>query len=248
VTDAAMIRQDWRRLAPGLSNFVVEKGWCQDDGSKIDFVRSLGESSARSKNAQKRWGRASLALSQQQGAIDVHFLRRMLAEHYVTNRELLPGDQTTTLATSFLVDLHKTDASPLVWVAFGTPKVAVYFPISLAGELPAAFGAGQPDAPTIQQRTLDLRMLAAGKDEDRNKLEAALERLQTRFDQDAEDFLVKTHQLAAPHQATLLAELASEMMRHHVDLFDKEYRRLFGLEETAPHGVPAEEEEVLFFA
>ena len=27
VTDAAMIRQDWRRLAPGLADCVIERGW-----------------------------------------------------------------------------------------------------------------------------------------------------------------------------------------------------------------------------
>ena len=47
VTDAALIRQDWHRLAPGLADFVIEKGWWQDDGSKIDFVRTLGETSER---------------------------------------------------------------------------------------------------------------------------------------------------------------------------------------------------------
>jgi hypothetical protein len=41
--------------------------------------------------------------------------------------------------------------------------------------------------------------------------------------------------------------LAAEMMQSHVDLFDKEYRRLMGMEETAPQRVP-QAEEVLFFA
>ena len=105
VTDAAMIRQDWRRLAPGLADCVIEKGWWQDDGSKIDFVRCLSENTDAAKNAQKRWGRASLALAQQQGAIDLHYLRHMLADHYVSNRDLLAK---TTLASSFMIDLKRS--------------------------------------------------------------------------------------------------------------------------------------------
>ena len=245
VTDAAMIRQDWRRLAPGLADFVIDKGWAQDDGSKIDFAGCLAVSSERSRNAQKRWGRASLALTQQQGAIDLHFLRRLLADHYATNRELVHGGKAVCLANSFLVDLHKNDQPIIAWTAFGPPSVAVHFPICMAGELPAAFGAELPAAPTIQQCTCEMLKLTHGKD--RVKLTQVLERLQTKFDQDADDFLVKTHQTALPDKSALVAQLATEMMHRHVDLFDKEYRRLFGLEEKIPQSAPAEEES-LFFA
>jgi hypothetical protein len=237
VTDVAMVRQDWCRLAPGLAASVIEKGWWQDDGSKIDFNRSVGEISERSRNAQKRWGRASLALSQQQGAIDPHFLRRMMADHYSTNRDLLP--KPTVLASSFLVDLPKTEQPIVAWIAFGSPHVSLHFPIFLAGELPAAFG----ESPlSIQQRIREMEKLANGKD--LAKVELAIERLQMRFDQDAEDFLLKTHRHAQPSQ---WPSMATEMMHHHVEAFDKEYRRLFGMEQNKPHVVP-ETEEVLFFA
>ena len=244
VTDAAMIRQDWRRLAPGLAHDVIEHGWWRDDGSKIDFVRCLTENDNRSKNAQKRWGRASLALAQQQGAIDLHYLRRMLADHYAANRDLLSGGKTNTLANSFLVDLPDNDQPILAWVAYGMPAVAVYFPICLAGELPAAFHAGPP---TIQERTQELQRLALGKEKDRSRLTLALERLQTKFDQEADDFVVKAHHIAASNKAPLIAQLATEMMHRCVDQFDTEYRRLFGLDEKPPHLAPVEE-EVLFFA
>jgi len=239
VTDVAMIRQDWRRLAPGLADSVIEKGWWQDDGSKIDFVRSVGETSERSRNAQKRWGRASLALSQQQGAIDAHFLRRMMADHYTTNRDLVFGPKPTTLASSFLVDLHEAEQPIVAWVAFGSPRAAIHFPICLAGELPAAFGESPQ---SIQQRTLELEKLAIGKD--RVKVEAAIERLQTRFDQDTEDFLTKAHHHTQPSQ---WPSIATEMMHHHVEAFDKEHRRLFGLEQKMPEKA-REPEEMLFFA
>jgi hypothetical protein len=239
VTDVAMIRQDWRRLAPGLADTVIEKGWWQDDGSKIDVVRSVGETSERSRNAQKRWGRASLALSQQHGAIDLHFLRRMMADHYSTNRDLLFGPKATALANSFLVDLYKAEQPIVAWIAFGSPRVAIHFPICLAGELPAAFG----DSPqSIQLRTLEIEKLAHGKD--LAKVELAVERLQMRFDQDAEDFVLKTHRHAQPSQ---WPSLATEMMHHHVEAFEQEYRRLFGIEQMKPQ-VVHESEEMLFFA
>ena len=247
VTDAAMIRQDWSRLAPGLATFAIEQGWWRDDGSKIDFVRCLADLAAPTQIAQKRWGRASLALAQQQGAIDLHFLRHMLADHYTANRDGFLFDKGTTLATSFLVDLHKTEQPTVAWVAFGAPKVAVHFPICLAGELPAAFSEGMPAATTIQERTQDLQKLAQGKEKDRSKLTAALERLQTKFDQDAEEFLSKSHESLQHGKSYLIPQLATEMMHQHVELFDKEYRRLFGVEEQAPHRIP-ETEEVLFFA
>ena len=245
VTDTAMIHQDWHRLAPGLATHVIEKGWWQDDGSKIDFVRCLGERSEQSVNAQKRWGRASLALAQQQGAIDLHFLRRMLGDHFAQNRNLLPNPKEATLASSFLIDLDKTDQPMLAWVAFGTPSVALHFPLCLVGELPAAFGEGSSMLPTIQGRTKDLLGLASSKDQ--AQLTSTLERLQTKFDQDADDFLVKAHDYANHGKPFLIGQVATEMRNNHVELFDKEYRRLLGLKERTPHRVPEVQEE-LFFA
>ena len=245
VTDVGMIRQDWARLSPGLASFVTEQGWAPDDGSKIDFVRCLGEPAGQTKNAQKRWGRASLALAQQQGAIDLHFLRRMLADHYQTNRNLLPNPDAT-LVSSFLVELPKTDQPLVAWLAFGTPKVALYFPLCLIGECPTVFGEGITATPSIQQRVLDLHAFAQGKD--RAKLTPMLERLQTKFDQDAEDFLFKAQDYREHGKPYLVSQIATEMMEHHVELFDMEYRRLFGLEERTPSRQPEVEEEVLFFA
>ena len=247
VTDAAMIRQDWRRLAPGLASFVIENGWWQDDGSKIDFVRCLGETAEKAVNPHRRWGHASLALAQQQGAIDLHFLRRMLAEHYTQNRDILPNGKTMTLASSFLVDLHKIEQPMLAWVAFGTPKVALYFPLCMLGELPAAFTEGIPaPSPSIQERTQELQKFTHGKD--RTKLTSTLERLQTKFDQDSEEFLAKAQDCAQHGKPYLVGQIATEMMHNHVALFETEYRRLLGVEEHVPHGLPAAEEDVLFFA
>jgi hypothetical protein len=245
VTDVGMIRQDWRRLSPGLASFVIDQGWASDDGSKIDFVRCLGEPAGQTKNAQKRWGRASLALAQQQGAIDLHYVRRMLADHYQDNCDFLPGPNLA-LVSSFFVDLPKSEEPLVAWLAFGTPNVALHFPLCLIGELPAAFGEGTPAEPSIQQRVLELHKLSQGKD--CAKLAPMLERLQTKFDQDVEDFLLKAHDYREHGKPYLVNQIATEMMHHHVELFDAEYRRLFGLEVRTPSGPVAAEEEVLFFA
>jgi hypothetical protein len=247
VTDAAMIRQDWRRLAPGLANFAIERDWWQDDGDKLDFVRCLSEKSAQNTAAHKRWGHASLALAQQQGAIDSYFLRRMLAEQETLNRDLSLLPKSTTLACSFLVDLCKLEQPTLAWLAFGTPKVAVYFPLSLIGDLPAAFAAGIPASPSIQQRVQDLQKLSQGKEKDLARLTAALEHLQTRFDQDAEDFLAKAHECHLHGKPHSCVQLATEMMHQHVELFDREYRVLLGVEEKFVQPPPVTE-EILFFA
>jgi len=246
VTDAAMIRQDWRRLAPGLADFAIQQGWWSDDGSKIDFVRCLGQSTEEMKLAQRRWGRGSVALAQQHGAIDLHFLRRMLAEHYDNNQDLLTTLPEGRLASSFAIDLQRGEQPIMAWVSFGAPRVALHFPICLAGDLPPAWGVGHPESPSLQQCTQELEKLALGTPKDRDRLALALERLQTRFDMDAEEFLLKAHERAPQGNPLSLAPLATEMMHSHVQAFEKEYRRLFDLETKTPQ--PTYVAEEVFFA
>lgn len=245
VTGAAMIRQDWRRLSPGLATHVIEKGWGQDDGSKIDFVGCLGENTDSTRNAQKRWGRLSLMMSQQQGAIDLHFLRHMLADHYQGNRDLMKNERANGLASSFLVDLQRSEMPLVVWLAFGPPQVAVYFPICLAGEVPSAFRTAMPMITTIEDKTHELLKLTQGKDLDRSKVTLALERLQTKFDQDADELNSRSHDYLIQGKPHLIAPFATEMMHHHVELFDKEYRRLFGVEDIRTT-TPSMAEEMMF--
>lgn len=244
VTDAAMIRQDWSRLSPGLFDLVLERGWWKDDGSKIDFVRCLSEASEQSAAAQKRWGRASLMMAQQLGSIDHHFLRRMLADHYTSNRDLLAGRKPMGLASSFVADLHKSDAPLIAWMAFGLPKVAVYFPICLAGELPAQFGEGTSN---IQQRVQDMVKMA-GKEKERSKLSIMIERLQMRFDQDADEFSHRAVDYLQHGKPYVISQLATEMMHQHVAMFEREYRTLLGIEPPGPHRPAEATEEALYYA
>jgi len=242
VTDVAMIRQDWSRLAPGLASFAIDQGWAQDDGSKIDFAGCLGKFSAPARNAQKRWGRASLHLAQQQGAIDLFHLRRMLAEHFEDNRIFL-SDPKATLVSNFLVDLHTTEQPLVAWVSFGLPMVSLAFPVCMIGELPASFGDSVLGAPSIQERTRDLM------NTDRAGLADIIDRLQSKFDQDADEFLFKAHDYAQHGKTYLVSQLATEMMHHHVTLFETECRGLvMGTEKHSPHRWSMPEQEVMFFA
>ncbi len=247
VTDAAMIRQDWRRLAPGLADFATERGWWTDDGNKLDFVRCLGEKNAQTTAAQKRWGHASLALAQQHGAIDLYFLRRMLADHDAVNGDLGLGTNPTAPAGSFLVDLAYVGHPPLAWVAFGGSKEPLYFPLCLVGELPLVFAEGIPAAFSIEQCVQELESLSQGKENDQARLTGALERLQTCFDQDAEDFLAKARAFQVQGKPYLIGQLATEMMHKHVELFTKEHHALLGIGAPTQLSAPVEE-EMLYFA
>jgi secernin len=247
VTDTAMIRQDWRRLAPGMADHVIGQGWWVDDGSKIDFVRCLATDSDQARAAQRRWGRASLALAQQHGAIDLHFLRRMLSDHYDQNADLISDGGRSALATSFLADLHHSEVPLIAWVAFGPPRVSLAFPLFLIGELPAAWVGGHPEMPTIEDRTRDMARLAQEKAEAASNVTYALERLQTRFDQDAEEFIARAHDYVLQGNPGPLAQMATQMMHQHVEAFEKEYRHLFNIADR-PAAPVRESEELLFFA
>jgi hypothetical protein len=246
VTDAAMIRQDWRRLAPGLHDFAIERGWWQDDGNKLDFVRCLGQKNDRTLAAQKRWGHQSLALAQQQGAIDLYFLRRMLADQEQYNRHLYVPE-TSSFAGSFLIDLQSREEPILAWVAFGPPQLPLYFPLCLNGDLPVDFGDSIPVAPSIQERLIELHKATHRKERDQARLLLAIEKLQVRFDQDAEEFQLKARELHTRGQTRRIADLATDMMRTHAELFATEHRKFLGREQPVTPR-PAVAEEVLFFA
>jgi hypothetical protein len=171
----------------------------------------------------------------------------MLADHFQSNRDLLRIDRANALASSFLVDLQRTEMPLVAWLAFGPPEVSVYFPICLAGEIPAAFGAALPMTTTIEDRTLELQKLIYNKERERSRITIAMEKLQTKFDQDSEELFARAHDYASRGKPHLVGAFATEMMNQHVELFDKEYRRLFGIEEKrAP--VESVAEEVLFYA
>jgi hypothetical protein len=229
VTDVALIRQDWHRIAPGLATLAIERGWWGDDGSKLDFIGCLGAADPSHAAGRRRWGRATLALEQQNGAIDGPFLRRMLFDHNDssaarTHRAAAP------LAGSFTTDLASAGAPALAWCAFGPPAAAVYFPVWLDGELPAALQGA--DGADVWRLTQDLHGIADGSEEERVRVAEGLERLQAIFEQDADAFLPNARAWKRQGELARLHNHATALMQKHVGLFAHECRQLHGAAET----------------
>jgi hypothetical protein len=243
VNDVAFIRQDWHRISPGLADWAIEHSLWDDDGSKLDFLGAVGLNTPAQALARRRWGRTSVALAQQDGAIDPYFLRRMLADQFDVNHDLLPNPHETTLAGTIVAGLS-CDAEPVIWFAFGAPQVSLFFPIALAGELPLEFSAGHPENPSIQQCVQQLSDLR--DPERRNDREAALMGLQERFDRDAETFVAQAALLRQRRDGASARHLATEMMHKHVKAFEAEWRSFCAAEKFA---APVEEEmEMVPFA
>jgi hypothetical protein len=199
VSDVAMIRQDWQRLAPGLAELAIHSGWWSESSSKLDFAGSLNVPQRTQAWALKRWGRATLLLEQQNGHIDHEVLRRLLAEHYgatVSPQAPLYFGRKPVRLTTFLAVLSPSpEAVPLAWCALGPPQKAVYFPILLDGDLPEIFeienGLGlAPLAP-----------LAATE---------SVESLQARWDQALENFAA--HAVRQKDDHTQLQRQATQFM------------------------------------
>jgi hypothetical protein len=241
-TGVALTRQDWSRLAPGLADFAVAQGWWQDDGSKLDFTGCLDSRHAGHTAARRRWGRASVALAQQAGAIDGHLFRHLLDEQGEKSRALLPVG-VEQREGSFLAELVPGQAAPLAWCAFGPPAYALYFPLCPLGALPVAFGLpAHPESPSIAQCIRQLPELVRSGRVELGSMAEMLERLQTLFDQDAEQFLQKAR-TAGPGGS---GSLATTLMQRHAEMFEEAWRQLCGSTEAAEvadwvdeEGVPA---------
>lgn len=240
VSDVAVIRQDWDRLAPGLSDYAIHAGWWQADGTKLDFADSLSDQPAGLASGLRRWGRATILLEQQNGHIDASFLRRLLADHYdgtsfeidpVTPVDAFaslcqhgagPGKQATT--ASLFVELAAEPQAPVVaWCAFGPPCICVHFPIFLCGTLPEAFATGGTlfNGDSLWWRTQQLLNTITGDPVRWQALRQELAQLQRRFEQDVEEVLPEARQLAAAKNTEDLQRLCGSVMQSHVERFEE---------------------------
>lgn len=204
VSDVSLIRQDWHRLSRGLADHAIQNGWCQNDGSKIDFHRCAADPNQPSPVGLKRWSRASLALAQQEGAIDPYCLRRMLLEHFDQCQDLMPKHNTWQ-GTHVVSLLH--DAPAIVWMSPAHLGAPLFFPLVPAAPLPALWLEGLPP--------LNRPWL---RDESRHV--ALQDRLQATFDQDAEHFVRAARERRGQHGEQM--RLAQEMMARHAELYLRE--------------------------
>ncbi len=230
VTDVALVRQDWQRLAPGLSSLAIENGWWNGDGSKLDFAGCLDAEAPAHAGARRRWGQATMALEQQNGAIDGPFLRRMLLDHHDHSDAAPTHRPPAPLAASCTTALAGPEEPPVVWCAVGLPRAAVYFPIWLDGELPEAFQGAGPDGTDVWQQTQHL----AGLSEDR--LAEGLGRLQAHFEQEVETLLPDARRSKRQGDTLRLRNQTTALMQKHISLFAKECRTLHGIAE--PEAAP----------
>jgi dipeptidase len=226
VTDVCHLRQDWDRIARGLSDLAIGKGWWPQDGSKLDFAGALAPGVVDSAPALRRWGRATLLLEERNGQIDTAFLRRLLADHHegdalvpsettlCQHATVAPGEAT---AASLVAQLGpEGEPLPVAWSGFGPPCSAIYFPLLLDGELPAAFQAEGPRGGSAVWRWM--RQLRGPSEH----LEAAREQLaglQARFEQEAQDFQAEARLHRQHGNADALQRLATSFMQHNLEAF-----------------------------
>lgn len=223
VSDAALIRQDWLRLAPGLAEHVFEQGWWGDDGTKLDFAGCLSERGASPPAGLRRWGKATLLLAQHNGALDVVRLRRILPEHFracmaptgaAPSRPGVPREQ---LLSTWLADLGAGPA--IAWQRFGRGDAFVYFPLVVDAELPVDWA--QATLPTP------------------GRLDAAdCARLQAQFDQDADEFRSEAARLYVQGDDRTRRRLGQVLMQKHVEQWQEECRRQPGSRLAPPHRSP----------
>jgi dipeptidase len=236
VSDVAVIRQDWNRIAPGLSDRAIAQGWWPADGTKLDFAGALSEAPAGKASALRRWGRATLLVEQQNGQVDAGFLMRLMADHYdgtrfeVDPREGPPektplcrhGLFEATLATSVsgVLELPAGELAPVYWVTLGPPCLGVYFPLLLNGDLPSAWSGAR------WQHTCRILQFAGHDARGWRQVREAQIRLQTRFEQDLQECQTEAASLRERGHVAEERRLASSLMQSHIERFEEHVQSL----------------------
>lgn len=237
--NAPSVRQDWDRIARGLAGHAIEQGWWPGDGKKLDFADALGENLTGTESGLRRWGRATLLLEQQSGHIDAAFVRRVLSDHYEgTSFEVEPREPSGPVplcrhphdadpqqtAVSVVAPLGPGEApARVVWCALGPPCMTVYFPLFLDGQLPAATAGAITDvhrAP-LAGRVADLNESLKADPDRWAVARDHFDRLQARFDQEAEEFLGQVRALKRGGPADQLPRQATLFMQHQAEEFDR---------------------------
>jgi hypothetical protein len=222
VSDAGLIRQDWQRLSPGLADRAIQSGWWHDDGTKLDFVGSLGGRAADPWSL-KRWSKATLALAQHQGSLDVYGLRRLLAEHFEKcARGSAPTDSKPRRCATLAARLPKQGA-PVVWFAGGASAAPLHFPLLADAPLPEAWTTRPPHDDAPIPRSL-------------------VERLQNSFDQDAEEFFLEAQPLRERGEQPAVRRLAQALMHKHLEQWEEARNRPASLTSAAVSALKRDEE------
>jgi hypothetical protein len=219
VSDFCYLHQDWDRIARGLADEAIARGWWPGDGSKLNFTQACG-SAEDATAGLPRWGRATLLLEEHHGRADLAFFHQLLGDHGPpSGRAALcrhAGPAATGWATgaSLIAELPSApEELPLIWLALGPPCLSVYLPVVLMGDLPRALcdeGLGR-----VAARLSFLREEAPPA-----RLRPLFSRLQERLDRDSREFLAEAKHLALTGSREELHALAGSFMQHAVDHFE----------------------------
>jgi secernin len=243
------IRQDWDRIARGLSEHAIAQGWSLEDGNKLDFAGAVSPPLSEQSAALHRWGRATSLLGQQNRHIDLAFVRRILGNH---DAEESPGEEEpgrsalslcqhsagpdeTATAASLVVQLQADPGRLLcAWCAFGPPCLGVYFPVFLEGELPEAFTAGEERPVSLWVRCRQLQAALDTNEEMADLIREHLGRLQARFDQEAEEVAAEGAVRKQQGDVAHVQRQASLFMDHCLERFEEVLAGLMGKGRRAP--------------
>jgi hypothetical protein len=241
VSGVCHVRQDWDRIAHGLADLAIRRGWWPENGSKLDFAAAFGSQGPNHAEDLHRWGRATLLLEQNRGLIDVPLLRRALAGHGPSGS----GDAEMTGSTLVAHLSAAPGRLPLAWCAFGPTGAGLAFPLTPLAEFPRVFADDNGNGSPLW-RQLDRWQTIGRKDAGlRKAVQNGLAQLQKRFDQNAQEFMAESVDLANRGQCEGLPRLASSFMQHNLEHFEEFAATLDGppdkKEATATIKVPKDE-------
>ena len=222
LNESCHLRQDWDRISPGLSSLAIERGWWPGDGSKLDFAGALARPDEADRRAYRWWGRATLLLEQQHGAVDHALMRRLLGE-------TAPDEAAVPLTTTGLIaHLAPAESVPIAWCSFGPTGDALYFPLPVVAEPPPAFRTTGPEADGCP---LWRRLTHERKDRPLTaEMRAALADLQGRFDQTASEFSAEALVLRKRGDEESLRRLAESFMQHNWERFKEAWEGVLAKE------------------
>jgi hypothetical protein len=221
--DAPTIRQDWARIAPGLSSKAIEQGWWPADGSKLDFAAAFAAPGPEATRAQSAWQRDSERIQQRTEPIDGVILRQLLADDQ-------PGQPEST-ATLLARLPRETNQMSVGWVACGPSRRAVFFPIFPGADLPTSWG--QEPTPSAWLRLRDLQAQTTTGPE-LGLLVRELAILQARIDKDTEEWLQDVSQCKRAGDDAEVRRRAALFMQHTLELADASLETLTASVSTAP--------------
>jgi hypothetical protein len=224
------LRQDWDRVSRGLADVVIRRGWWPEDGSKIDFEGTVGDPSGAA--GLRRWGRTTLLLEEQNGHIDLSFLRRLLADR------LGEEDAAGTSQVSLIAQPGRGAEEPvLAWCGLGPSEATLSFPLSPEGEVPAPFQAG-PGEEGVAQALHRLAVYARSGEPTVAAVAEQLAAFQVRLDREAREFQETTAPLRRQGDTEEVHRQAGLFMQHQLERFE-DWIGEFGLAPTGAGAVLA---------